>query len=958
MEQAGLQLIAQDANQFFGDMAKASRAVDTFSDTTGRAGGSVSAAGQVMIGALRKVGEIAIDVFGKALHAGAQFIGDSMSLAGDFSQTMSVLGAVSGASADEIAALSKKAKELGNDLTLPATSAVDAGNAMLELSKAGFTVEDSMDAAKGVLQLAAAAQIDEAQAAEINANALQAFGLAADKSIFVSDLLAASANASSVEITDVAQSYQMAGAVFSAFQGPVVGSKQAIIDLTTAIGILGNAGIKGSDAGTSLKQALLQLTGPSEKSKGLMEDLAKSIGVSGDIAFDANGKMRSFQEILGLTAAATKNLTDEKRNQYITDIFGADASRAILVLMKQGPDAWDAMTAAVTRQGAAADLAAAQTTGLKGAWEGAKSQIETLQLTIGQALNPVLEMLVRNYLQPAIAGVTSFVEALTSADDPVLFLAQAIDGLVPGLGSILGYIATFIQSGDAMNDFLASSPPLFQGLIGAIQTAIPVIQQIATFIGDNLQPILLGVADALQGRWAVLLPAITSVVNGIAAVVLAVFGQVQAFLGAHGAAIVAVLSAAWKTINAIINDVITILGLTIGTGLQTIAAYITAHGTEIQAFLAGAWDAIATIVTTALTLIAGIVHATLQVLQGDWSGAWTTIQQTCAQVVMGIVHLITLGLNDIASMFDTSMAGILRTWQYNWETLVEIVNKIPALVANVGSAIVDTIRSGFERAWSNFVDSAQRKLQEFRDMLPFSEPKDSSSPLYGLGKSGEAIVTMLADGLSRSTALIDAARTLTADMRDALNFQALIPRTLDSMDQFMADLRDHLTAQPIDIISAVFGTQGRDDLLRQVQAQTTEAFSQAQQLAGVDPQAAQQFLRLRTDQIQELADLQEQLLNASGPEAAAIQQRIARITEAQGFELQAFLSQIEGIGSILPQLLASVSPPATAGQIAAGGNATTVTNAPQFNLGVTTNQSPAVVQQGFLALQALYGRGT
>lgn len=670
------------------------------------------------------------------------FLGDSINIAGDFEQTMNKLGAVSGATAEEIAQIGDKAKALGADLTLPATSAVDAGNAMLELSKAGFTVQQTMDAAKGTLQLAAAANIEEAKAAEIAANAINAFGLAASDATFVADLLAATANSSSVEITDVADSYKMAGAVFSNFQAPVVGAKQAMVDLTTAVGLLGNAGIKGSDAGTSLKQALLQLTGPSKKAKGLMIELAQSIGETGDIAYDAQGNMRSFPEILGLVSRATKDLTDEKRNQYITDIFGADASRAILILMRQGPDAWAKMEAAVTREGAATDLATAQTKGFKGALEGAKSQLETLQLTIGQKFLPILATLLSQYISPGIAQLTTFAEAIFGNK-------EAVDALNPTLASVLGWLQSASAAWGYWEKGVISTKTALDVLLPGLGQVAPVVEGvIAAFSkGGAGASALGGYVDALKGRWEVLQGAITNVVNGVVAVVMPTFSLIQRFLGEHGTEITTVITNAWTSINTIINKTLQIIGMVIGAGLATFGAWIVEHGDTIYGVMEATWNLIASVITTTLNLIQGVVTFVLQALEGDWEGAHDTLLNTSVDFTLNLTNVITKGLDFIASFFGTSMQGILDLWRGNWDMLVTIAGKVPGLVANVGGAIVRAIRDGFNAAWSGFISDAQAKLNEFRDMLPFSEPKNHSSPLYGLGKAGVAIIEIIQGGM-------------------------------------------------------------------------------------------------------------------------------------------------------------------------------------------------------------------
>jgi hypothetical protein len=347
----------------------------------------------------------------------------ALNAAGTFEQGMNVLQSVSRASGADMKRLSKLAVQLGADTKLPGTSAEDAAQAMTEMIKAGVSLKDTMSGVRGVLVLSAAAGVDNARAAEIASNALNAFKLSGKDVNAVVDQLANTANASSVEINDVADSFNMAAAVFSGFQAPTLGAKKAMTELNVAIGLLGNAGIKGSDAGTSLKQMLLQLTGPSDKAKGAMEalylvaqgaivkegaltdviqggkkqreqalnslvDHNKALAKGGDIAYDAAGKMRSLKDIIALVTAGTKNMTDEQKNAYVTQIFGADATRSVIALMNAGPAAFDKMTDAVVRQGAAQDLADAKMKGFKGSLEAFKSAAETAAISLGTVLLP------------------------------------------------------------------------------------------------------------------------------------------------------------------------------------------------------------------------------------------------------------------------------------------------------------------------------------------------------------------------------------------------------------------------------------------------------------------------------------------------------------------------------------------------------------------------------------------
>lgn len=808
LQQAGVALVAQGASAFGADLKGAEGAVNRFVGATQRAGGGVSAAGQVMIGALRQVGVLAVEAFAAAARAGAAFIGDSINIAADFEETMNLLQATSGATASQMEQVSAKATALGADLTLPATSAVDAGEAMLELSKAGFTVQEAMDAAKGTLQLAAAAQIEEAKAAEIASNAINAFGLEAKDATFVSDLLAAASSASSVEITDVAQSFTMAGAVFSTFQGRLADGKTAITDLTTAIGILGNAGIKGSDAGTSLKQALLQLTGPSKKAKGLMQELAASIGVSGDIAYDAQGNMRSFRDIIELTAKATAGMTMEARDNAITTIFGADAIRVVTELIAAGPKAWDEMSAAVTRQGAAADLAAARTKGYKGALEGAKSQVETLQKTIGSLLLPVLATLLNTYISPGIAKINAFFTPFASATDPLLKFASALRSWSEPLGSIAFYLIELARGGEGVSAWLKETPPLFQTLVGALQTgvaalgtgglagaaelvieklsaispgfaivvgaiqaAIPVVQLIiSTFQGlitqsgvttasissawTTIQGVVQGAVQAILGVVQMVFGTIATyvpgIMNSLASIIGSILNIIQGFWTTHGTEVLAWVQQTWNSISTAINLALNVVLTLVQVILKAVADYIQKHGDDIQTIITGVWQMISNIITGALNLIQGIFATVLALLQGDWQKAWDTIVMTIGKVALNIIGAVQGLLQIVAGIFGTSMAEIKATWAGIWDLMVQIVMKLPGRLAGVGQAIVNTIRDGFLGAWNGFMASVQAKLSELRNMLPFSEPKDHRSPLYGLPKAGAAIVEMVQRGIDHA----------------------------------------------------------------------------------------------------------------------------------------------------------------------------------------------------------------
>lgn len=568
----------------------------------------------------------ALDVaMGNLVSGGVQALAGGMlsiartglTAATDYQSSLNMFQAVSGASAGEMAKVADMAKALGGDMTLPATSAGDAAKAMTELAKAGLSVENALAAGKGTLQLAAAGAIDEAKAAEIAANALNSFGLSGDKAAKVADLFAATANKSSVEVTDVADSFGMASAVFSAFQGPVVGAEQSMIDLTTAIGLLGNVGIKGSDAGTSLKQMLLQLTGPSSVAKeqmqglmyaamgatGGMENLSQVIqgnskersealqamaaanpGLQnmGDIAYDASGKMRPMPEIIDLVSKATKNMTDEQRNAALTSIFGADATRAIIGLMRAGPEAYADMQSAITQQGAAADLAGAQMKGLGGAWQGFQSTLETTALTLTEPLLAPLEQGVRAAAD-ALAGATPALETFLNAH-LVPLVVQLANGLPQALAWLSGTGLPALKQGwEALQPGIQAARELFVSAGDHLNDFGGIAKGAANFVlelGKQAQSLIAPISSAGQGFATMLAPHLAWLGAFVQDTILPGLTQFAAWLGPNLGGAIRVLSPL-------------VIGL-VDTGLSIVELALKAIAATWDTWLKPAFEAMST----------------------------------------------------------------------------------------------------------------------------------------------------------------------------------------------------------------------------------------------------------------------------------------------------------------------------------------------------------------------------
>lgn len=516
--------IIPEVSKISPSIAKALGATQGVADAQGRKLG-VSLSGGIGKGLAASSGALGLAFAG----AGLAGIGKQVIDVGNVYRTeMNSLEAVTQASGDAMAAAAAKARELGNDMDLPATSAGDAAAAMTELAKGGFTLQQAMDASKGTLQLAAAAQIEAADAATIQSQALQAFGLSADYAATAADVLSGAANASSAEITGIAQGLQQAGTVSHQFG-------VSMEDTATTLAMFANAGIQGSDAGTLMKSALLALTDQGKPAQAAIKELGLTI-------YDAKGKFVGMPDLFDQLNNAAARMTDEQYQAATATLFGSDAMRLAGIAAQQGAEGFNRTRAAVTRAGQAAELAAAQTQGLPGAIEKVGNAWEETALGIYTSVEgPLAEGLGKlaegiTDIAPVISGVaTTSVNALGSVTQAAGSLGSAFASLpaeVQHVGLALAglSIAKHVGLLGALSDKATAVKTGFSGFsdemrvqaalakangveIGRMGQAMAVAEARAV---SGLKASAKGVISAFGGPWMVGLGAATYIVGEVA----------------------------------------------------------------------------------------------------------------------------------------------------------------------------------------------------------------------------------------------------------------------------------------------------------------------------------------------------------------------------------------------------------------------------------------------------------
>lgn len=317
----------------------------------------------VMKGALANLVSNGIE---KALD-GVKRLGASVFQAGsDFESGMSKVGAISGATGEDLQKLRDKAKEMGSVTKFTASESAEAFQYM---SMAGWKTSDMLDGISGVMNLAAASGEDLGEVSDIVTDALTAMGYAAGDAGHFADVLAAASSNSNTNVGMMGLTFQ--------YVAPIAGAmKYNIEDLAVAIGIMANSGIKGEKAGTALRSVLTRLAAPPNDCANAMEELGISIT-------NSDGTMRSLSDVIGILRDKFGGLSEAQQTQYAKDIAGQEAMSGLLALVNASPEDYQKLTDSINNcNGAAENMANTMNDNVSGQITLLKSKVEGIMIKV------------------------------------------------------------------------------------------------------------------------------------------------------------------------------------------------------------------------------------------------------------------------------------------------------------------------------------------------------------------------------------------------------------------------------------------------------------------------------------------------------------------------------------------------------------------------------------------------
>mgnify|MGYP004527663137 CR=1 FL=1 len=567
-----------------------------------------------------------------------------------FEAAMSKVQAISGASTSEFEVLNKKAQELG---ATTEWSAYQVAEGMTEMAKAGWSTQQILDGMSGVLDAASASGENLASVSTIVADAITGFGLKAKDATRVADLLTQAANAGTIDISDLGESFKYISPVANAMG-------LSIEDITTAISAMSMAGIKGSQAGTSLRTMLTRMVKPTNAVEAAMDDLGITLA-------DKNGNFKSLNTIVAEMRGSFNGLTDEQKAYYAAVLAGQEGMSGLLALLNLTEDEYNAISDSMQNaSGVARETANIMLNNLSGQITILKSALEGLAIQFGEVILPYLKKFVK-WLQTLVQKMQEMTPeqkeqivkwaAFAAAIGPALLIIGKLSS------SIGGMITTFIKMPAAITK-VKGAFTAFSVVIGGISA--PVIAVIAV-IG-----VLIAAFTNLWKNSEDFRNKITSIWNQ--------------------------LKESFEKLTSGIVERLNALGFDFENITEVIKAIWDGFCNYLAPIFEGVFQAIADFFDFIVNSILNTLDFWIAIFSGDWEGAWNAVKSQFENIWNAITNFFKNIVNTLKGIFDAVLGWFGTSWDECWTSIsdffINIWNGITSFLSSAWETIKNVVKFG------------------------------------------------------------------------------------------------------------------------------------------------------------------------------------------------------------------------------------------------------------------------
>lgn len=634
----------------------------------------------------------------------------------EFEAAMSRVQAISGATGKELEALTEKAKELGASTKY---SAPEVAAAMEEMAKAGWSTQQILDGMSGVLDAAAASGEDLATTSTIVADAITGFGLAAKDSTHVADLLTQAANAGTIDITDLGETFKYIAPVARAMG-------LSIEDVTTAVSAMSMAGIKGSQAGTSLRTVLTRMVKPTDTVAEAMDEL-------GIVLTKQDGSFKSLDQIVAEMRGSFSNLTDEQKTYYAAILAGQEGMSGLLAMLNLSQEEYDAIAESMDNcNGVAQHTAEIMQNNLASSMEQLGGGLETIAISIYEKVAPSL---------------TEFVNYITNNVLPVINdFINNIDEWWPTANKAIGVITSLTAAFVALKTAMT------------IQKATKSVSNFFNLLGDGKGIVnsFLGVVVKGNGGLAKLASSAMGAgggIKGLGSALVAMAGGPVTLVIAAVAAVVAAFVYFWNTseefrqfwinlwnqvvsyFSSAVDAIVNFFTVTIPNAWNTFIQGLLGICNNIVLFFQNAWNSVILFFTQ--TIPAWIQSAIEWFNKLPYNIGYA-IGQAIGHIIQFGLDLWNFATTDIPKFINRVIDWFKTLPSRIWEWLVSSYNKVVTWGTNIintgkqkASSFIDAVISYISQLpskfWSWFSDTISNVIKFGSEMV--SEGKNAASNL-------------------------------------------------------------------------------------------------------------------------------------------------------------------------------------------------------------------------------------
>ncbi|KRO24018.1 phage tail tape measure protein [Lactococcus lactis] len=699
-------------NNFVSTFKDAAKQVQNFQNNTNS---TMSTVGQVATSAGKTLTKaVTLPIVGIGVAAAK--------VGGDFEAQMSRVKAISGATGSSFDELRQQAIDLG---AKTAFSAKESAAGMENLASAGFDSKEIMKAMPGLLDLAAVSGGDVALASENAATALRGFNIDAGQSGHVADVFARAAADTNAEVGDMGEAMK--------YIAPVASSMGLSLEETAAaIGIMSDAGIKGSQAGTTLRGALSRIAKPTDEMIGKMDELGLSF-------YDSEGKMKPLKDQVGMLKNAFKGLTPEQKQNALVTLYGQESLSGMMALIDKGPDKLGKLTDSLKNSDGAADkMAKTMQDNMNSSLEQMMGAFESAAIVVQKVLAPAVRK-----VADAVSGL---VDKFVSAPEPVQRMIVIVGLIVAAIGPLLvvfgqavvilqrvkvGFLA--LRSGLALigSSFTAISLPVL-GIIAAIAAVIAIgilvyknwdkISKFGKEVWANVKKFASDAAEAIKEKWGDITQWFSNTWNNLKNGAKGLWnGTIQGAKDAVDSVknawngikewfanlwkgTTSGLASAWDSVTTTLAPFVE----TIKTIFQPILEFFSGLWGQVQTIFASAWEIIKTVVMGPVLLLIDLITGDFNQFKEDFAMLWQTLATAIQTIVQTFVNIVVGFYN---SFFQT----VVNIWTTIVNTIQSLWGAFTTWVVNMAKSIVDGIVNGWNAFKQGTVDLWNVTVQWVKD---------------------------------------------------------------------------------------------------------------------------------------------------------------------------------------------------------------------------------------------------